>query len=167
MIDTDRLILRLPTLDDYQPTFDMLSQEPVSRHIGKLSRGDVWARLLRDVGHWQLMQFGLFSVIERDSGVYVGKVGFGMFERDLGSLAQTNIEISWTLRAEFHGRGYALEAASAAQRWFDQRRKQHTACLIAVGNIPSMRLAQRMGYQEIERITRDRGDAVILLRDPS
>ncbi|WP_313200643.1 GNAT family N-acetyltransferase [Rhizobium sp.] len=167
MIETDRLFLRLPTLDDFQPTLEMFSEEAVSRRIGHLGRGDVWARLLRDVGHWQLLQFGLFSVIERDSGIYVGKVGFGIFERDLGRRAQTNVEVSWTLRARFHGRGYASEAATAAQKWFDQRHKQNTACLIAIGNVPSIRLAQRMGYEEVDRITRDKGDAVILMRDLS
>lgn len=166
VIETDRLTLRMPTIDDFRPTLEMFSEEAVSRYIGQLSRADVWVRLLRDVGHWQLMHFGLFSVIERDSSIYVGKVGFGIFERKLGTHVQTNVEVSWTLRARFHGKGYGSEAASSAQKWFDQKRAQQTACLIAVENLPSIRLAQRMGYHEVDRIKRDKGDAVVLIRDP-
>lgn len=166
MIETPRLFLRLPTHSDFQPIVEMFGEGPVSRHIGKLSRAEIWTRLLRDVGHWQLMQFGLFSIVERSTGLYVGKVGHAIFERQLGR-AQTNIEMSWTLRSEFHGRGYAREAAEAAQAWFERDHRQRTACLIALENIPSLRLAERLGYREIDRVSREKGDAIVLVRDPS
>lgn len=128
MIETPRLILRPPIYSDFQPMIEMFSEEPVLRQIGKLNRSEIWTRLLRDVGHWQLMGFGQFSIIERAQNTYTGKVGFAVFERPLGR-ANTNIEMSWTLQSRFHGRGYATEAAQAVQHWFERDHKQRTACL--------------------------------------
>ncbi|WP_050577833.1 GNAT family N-acetyltransferase [Sinorhizobium meliloti] len=131
-----------------------------------LSRSDAWARFLRDVGHWEIMGFGLFSVVERTTAAYVGKVGFAIFERDLGCHAGTNAEISWTLRSQFHGRGFATEAAKAAQHWFESKYSQRTACLIAAANTSSIKLATRLGYEEVDRLSRDRGEAVVMARQP-
>lgn len=90
---------------------EMFSEDPVSRHVGKLNRSEIWTRLLRDAGHRQLMDFGQFSIIERAQNTYIGKVGFAVFERPLGR-ADTNIEMSWTLRSQFHRLGYAKRAGS-------------------------------------------------------
>ena len=35
------------------------------------------------VGHWTLADYGVFAVIERATGVYVGEVGIANFERDV------------------------------------------------------------------------------------
>ncbi|MFN7092032.1 MAG: GNAT family N-acetyltransferase [Allorhizobium sp.] len=168
MIETERLSLRPPVHADFQATADMFAEEAVTLHIGNrpLSRSDAWAKFLRDVGHWEVMGFGLFSVTERTTAAYVGKIGFALFERDLGSKAATNIEMSWTLRSQFHGRGFAPEAARAAQNWFESKYSQRTACLIAAANTSSIKLATRLGFEEVDRLTRDRGEAVVMARQP-
>jgi RimJ/RimL family protein N-acetyltransferase len=166
MIQTERLSLRRPIHADFQASADMFAEESVMLHIGNgpLSRSEAWTRFLRDIGHWSLMEFGLFSVIERTTAAYVGKVGFALFERDLGHHAGADIEMSWTLRSEFHGRGFATEAARAAQRWFDERYRQPTACLIAAANIPSIKLASRLGYEEVDRLAHDKIEALVMVR---
>jgi RimJ/RimL family protein N-acetyltransferase len=166
MIETERLTLRPPIHADFEATVDMFAEEAVMRHIGNgpLDRSEAWARFLRDVGHWEVMGFGLFSVTERSTAQYVGKLGYATFERDLGCHAGTSIEMSWTLRSQYHGCGYATEAARAAQHWFESNHRQRTACLIAAGNAPSMKLATRLGYKEVDRLSRDRGEAVVMVR---
>ncbi|RVE93154.1 N-acetyltransferase [Sinorhizobium meliloti] len=163
----DRLLLRPPCQADFAEIAEMFSDEIVVRHIGNgpLSRGDAWARFLRDVGHWAIEGFGLFSVIEKASGAYVGKIGYATFERDLGPKAQTRIEMSWTLRSQFHGMGFAIEGASAAQQWFDSGHRKRTACLIAAANLSSIKLATRLGYMEVDRTYRGNGAVVVLARD--
>lgn len=168
MIDTDRLTLRPPSKPDFPEMAEMFADDMVMRHIGgkPLNRADAWARFLRDVGHWAIEEFGLFSVIEKTSGHYVGKVGYAIFERYLGTQAKTKIEMSWTLRSQFHGRGYASEAATAAQLWFDDKLKRQTACLIALDNKPSLKLATHLGYAEIDQLVRPKGQAVVMIRKP-
>lgn len=176
MIETERLLLRQPELSDFDASAAMFADSQVVTHIGgtPLDRETAWTRFLRDGGHWHYQSFGLFSVIEKASGAYVGKLGFARFERDLGPLARTAVEMSWTLAAGFHGRGYATEAGRAAQVWFDSRFAMRTACLIAPDNQSSLRLAARLGYAEIDRLTRGKPAQtsdhnrviVVLARDP-
>lgn len=172
MIETERLLLRPPALSDFEASAAMFADAGVVAHIGgtPLDRETAWTRFLRDAGHWHLQPFGLFSVIEKASNAYVGKLGFARFERDLGASAGTAVEMSWTLAAGFHGRGYATEAGRAAQAWFDRSFAMRTACLIAQENEPSLRLAARLGYAQSDQLEREnapeRRIIVVLTRDP-
>ncbi|WP_395397999.1 GNAT family N-acetyltransferase [Novosphingobium sp. BL-8A] len=171
MIETERLLLRPPVLADFEASAAMFADADVTAHIGgtPLDRETAWTRFLRDAGHWSLHPFGLFTVIEKASGAYVGKVGYAHFQRDLG-LSNAAIEMSWTLASGFHGRGYASEAGRAAQAWFDATHGLRTACLIAPANLPSLRLADRLGYREVDRFVPNGRDPerkiVVLARDP-
>ncbi|MBP2302178.1 GNAT family N-acetyltransferase [Azospirillum picis] len=168
MIESERLLLRPPQIGDFEQTAQMLAETAVMTHIGgsPLNREEAWARFLRDAGHWAVESFGLFSVIEKSSGLYVGKVGYARFERPLGDHARTSVEMSWTLRSRFHGRGYATEAAVAAQGRFSRSNRQRTACLIAPANGPSLKLAARLGYRQVDRIMRGQGEVVVLVHEP-
>jgi len=55
----------------------MFSDAEVVRYLGNrlMTREDGWARLLRQVGHWQIFGFGFWVVRERTSGRHVGNVG--------------------------------------------------------------------------------------------
>lgn len=166
MIETHRLILRKPVADDFEPFFEMFKEPAVTAHIGGvLTRAEAWSRFLRDIGHWTLEGFGQFIIIDKATSCFVGKMGFAKFERELGPRAQTPIECTWTLAAAFHGRGYAKEAAVAAHRWSDEHHINPTACLISEANIPSLKLACAVGYEEIDRLRRPAGEVIVLERN--
>lgn len=59
--------------------------------------------------HWETHGFGLYAVIEKDSGAFCGECGLRY--TDDGA----EIEISYGLFPPFRGRGYATEGASAAR----------------------------------------------------
>ena len=84
-IDTERLTLRRPRLDDFEESLAMWADPAVVRHIsGKpTTREEMWARLLRYVGHWELMGFGFWVVREKGTGRFVGEVGLADFRRDM------------------------------------------------------------------------------------
>ncbi len=151
MIETERLLLRPAVLDDFEASAAMFADPTVTTHIGgtPLEREVAWTRFLRDAGHWSLYGFGLFTIIEKASGGYVGKIGFAHFQRDLARQVGNGVEMSWTLASGFHGFGYATEAGRAAQAWFDARHPMRTACLIAPANHASLKLASRLGYEPI------------------
>ena len=167
MIETERLILRQPIAEDFEPTAAMFSDPNVVAHIGgAISRSEAWSRFLRDYGHWALEGFGQFSIIEKSSGSYIGKTGFAKFERDLGLHANTAVETSWTLGSHFHGKGFAKEAAQAAHEWFDANRQGPTACLIAQANAPSIKLATMLGYVNVDRIEQPAHFTLVFKREP-
>lgn len=168
MLETERLILRQPTADDFEPFAAMFTEPQVTQFIGgALSRTDAWARLLRDVGHWALEGFGQFVIEERTTGAFVGKIGFAKYKRDLGPNVETETECTWTLRTAYHGMGFAKEAAMATHHWYDAHIAGPTACMITEANTASLHLAASAGYREVDNRAGPSGATIILLRDGS
>ena len=155
-IDTERLMLRLPSRDHFESSVAMWSDSDVTRFIGgrPFTREETWARLLRYIGHWQMLDYGYWVVIERETGRYIGEVGFADYQRDLGLLSNGAPEAGWALVPDVHGKGYATEAVLAATRWADRRWPNgRTICLIDPENALSLRVAQKCGYVPMQQVT--------------
>lgn len=153
MIETANLILRPHRREDFEPWLAMFKDEELFRFIGvpNLSREDAWNRLLRYVGHWALLGYGLFAVIDRTSDTFLGEVGMADFRRGLGERFDPFPEAAWIMTRAAHGRGLALEAAFAAHSWIEQSRAPtRTVCLIHPENVASLRLADKLGYREFD-----------------
>lgn len=165
MIETDRLFLRPYVLAEYQSYLAMCSDPLVLKFLGgkPFSPEDAWHRILRYTGHWSLLNYGIFAVIERSSGEYIGETGIADFHRGLGEAFDGYGEASWTFASRVHGRGFALEAAEAAHMWYNANQHQNrTVCLIDPANARSLKMAGRLGYTAFD--TRDyKGQAITLL----
>jgi RimJ/RimL family protein N-acetyltransferase len=150
MIETARLTLRPPKLEDFEPIHAMRSDPEVVRFVGgkTLSREEAWHRLMRSAGHWSLLGYGLFVVVERASGAMVGEVGLMRGERSLGETFDPFPEAAWILARDHHGKGYATEAAQAAHDWFDRTQgARRTVCIINPQNAGSLQVAHKLGYR--------------------
>ena len=162
-LETDRLLLRAHRVDDFSECAMMWGDPVVTRHIGgrPFTGEEVWSRLLRYVGHWQLLGYGYWIIHERASGLFVGEVGFADFHRDI-SPPLAAPEIGWALAAWAHGRGMATEAVRAALAWGDANLPSpRTVCIIDPDNSASRRVAQKCGYRETAR-TLYKGSPTIL-----
>jgi RimJ/RimL family protein N-acetyltransferase len=143
----------------------MFSDEELFRFIGapSVSREDAWNRLLRYAGHWSLLGFGLFAVFEKASGQFIGEVGHADFHRGLGERFDGFPEAAWILVRSAHGQGFASEAVLAAHKWIDQRcAPSRTVCIINPDNLPSLRLAETLGYEVFDNSTY-KGKVCVLL----
>jgi RimJ/RimL family protein N-acetyltransferase len=150
MIETARLTLRLPTLDDFEAIHAMRSDPEVVRFVGgkTLSREEAWHRLQRSAGHWSLLGYGLFAVVERESGLMLGEVGLMRGKRGLGETFDPYPEAAWILSRATHGKGYATEAAQAAHDWFARTHAAtRTVCIINPENVGSLQVARKLGYR--------------------
>ena len=164
VIETARLVLRAHRMDDFRDCAAMWAHPEVVRYIGgrPFSAEEVWARLLRYVGHWQWMQFGYWAIEEKATGAFAGELGFAEFKRELEPPILGFPEIGWALAPHAHGRGYATEAIRAAVAWGDSHfGPVRTVCLIHPGNLRSIRVAEKCGYREFQRTTY-RGQATIV-----
>ena len=149
MIETERLLLRPHIADDFDACRAMWQDPAVVKYIGgtPASEGEAWLRFLGYFGRWQLMGYGLFALIEKSSGQFMGEVGFSDFRRGLGPDFDPYHEAAWVLATAGHGKGYAREAMTAAQRWLDEKfSPAKTVCIISPENISSIRLAERLGF---------------------
>jgi len=164
-IETSRLILRRYEEADFDALHAMASHAAMFRYSerGAMTREEVWTRLLRQVGHWALLGYGIFAVEEKETGRFVGEAGLGQFQRNLGDGFDGPPEITWSIAPDRQGRGYAFEAAQAALAWISQRMPGPTVCLIHVANAPSLRLAEKLGYRPLREIEY-RGYPALLFR---
>jgi RimJ/RimL family protein N-acetyltransferase len=167
VIETARLRMRSYRLDDLEACAAMWADPAVVRHIGgrPFSEEEVWAKMLRYLGHWSLMGFGYWAIEEKATGEYVGEVGFADFKRDIQPSLKGMPEVGWALVARAHGKGYATEAVRAAVAWGEKQfGSARTVCLIHPANIASIRVAEKCGYQELQRTTYKRQPAIIFSR---
>ena len=140
-LETERLVLRLPRIEDFDAYADMIGDEETARFIGgHMPRPAAWRKFLQMPGAWAMQGFAMFSLIEKSSGEWIGQAGPWMPEGWPGT------EVGWALRKEFTGRGYAVEAATAAIDWaFDTLGWTEVIHTIQPPNAASIALAERLG----------------------
>lgn len=169
MIDTARLSLHQPVIDDFEDLHKLTADPAMREHLsGYASVEDSYKRLLSTIGSWSVFGYGTFSVRERETGAYVGNCGLFRLLRGLGDGFDFYPEAGWIVAGSRWGRGYASEAMETALRWFEATHgPQRTACMIAPGNAASERIAARLGYRAF-RDAEHRGAPVTLYaRDPA
>jgi RimJ/RimL family protein N-acetyltransferase len=167
-LESERLIFRGHTIDDFADSAALWGDPVVTRYIGGMPLGeeDVWARLLRNVGHWSVLGFGYWVVREKASGRFVGEVGFADFKRALVPSIRGMPEMGWVLASWAHGRGFATEAVRAALAWgathFSSPR---IVCIIHPDNAASLRVAQKCDFVEVARATYKERSTILFGRD--
>ncbi len=163
-IETARLVLRAHELGDFEACAAMWADPAVVRYIGNRpsTRGEAWARLLRYRGHWALLGFGFWAIVERATGAFVGECGLADFHRDVSSAIP--VEAGWVLVPGAHGKGYATEAMRAAFAWGGANLSaREVGCVIEPGNAASFGVARKLGFVETGR-TQIGGDELVVLR---
>jgi len=108
---TASLTLRPFTASDGGKLYSLYGDPDVMdiRKIGTQNRAESDAQLLEIVDHWDRRAFGLWAVVGRSNGDFLGECGL----REIAP-GSDKIELSYGLRPEFWGRGYATEASLAS-----------------------------------------------------
>lgn len=140
VLETARLRLQVPQITDFDRFAEMFA-DPATRHIGgPLTRGDAWRRFLQMPGAWMTQGFGMFSIIERSSGLFVGQAGPWHPDGWPGT------EVGYALHADGRGKGYATEACEAAIDWaFEVLGWDEVIQSIDADNTASQQVAMRLG----------------------
>ena len=111
-ISTARLILRPLQLGDFDAWAGLMADGEATPFIGgRQPRALAWRSFMSMAGAWHLTGVAMFSVLEKDSGRWVGRVGPWRPDGWPGP------EIGWAIIRECWGRGYATEAAAASIDW--------------------------------------------------
>lgn len=140
-VETDRLILRPPAMVDFEPWVAFMANPKATRYIGgPQPRAAVWRGFMAMAGSWHLTGFAMFSVIEKSSGRWIGRVGPWQPDGWPGT------EVGWSLIRECWGQGFAREAAVASMDWvFDMLGWTDVIHTIDPDNRASQVLAHRLG----------------------
>lgn len=144
-LTTARLILRPPAHEDFDGYAQMAQEEDTMRYIGGLAPRDAaWRGMATLAGSWALLGYGMFSVLRRDTGEWIGRLGPWRPGGKEGGWPGD--EVGWGLKASAMGQGFAQEGAIAAIDWaFDTLGWEHVIHCIDKRNTPSIALAVRLG----------------------
>jgi RimJ/RimL family protein N-acetyltransferase len=140
-LETERLLLRPPQAEDLAPWIAFVSDEESMRYVGGVqSRHSAWRSTCAAAGAWTIRGFSLFSVIEKSTGRWVGRLGPWFPEEWPGT------EVGWSIVRDAWGRGYAREGATAAIDFvFDVLGWSDVIHCIDPRNTASVGLAKRLG----------------------
>ena len=141
VIETERLILRVPRIEDFDAYAAMGEDVENMRFIGgALPRAAAWRKFLQMPGAWVLQGYAMFAVIEKANGRWLGQLGPWQPEGWPGT------EVGWAFDRAAQGKGFATEAAFAAIDWaFEQLGWDEVIHSIHPDNHASQALARRVG----------------------
>ena len=107
-IETERLILRPPRAEDFDSWCAFHADEDVMRHLGGVQGPELtWRSMCAMTGAWTIEGFSMFSVIEKATGEWVGRLG------PWRPYGWPGTEVGWGLVRAAWGKGYASEGAAA------------------------------------------------------
>lgn len=132
----------------------MWGHPDVTRHIGgrPLTREDAWRNIQRYIGHWTIRTYGYWVIRETATGRFVGEAGLMDSRRDTRPSFEGTPEAGWALAPSAQGQGFACEALATMLAWADTHLPR-TVCIIDAPNLPSRRLAERVGYRLLTEAT--------------
>lgn len=141
IIETERLILRPPIREDFDAYALNMADAEAAHFIGGMQpRPVAWRGFLTLAGAWMIQGYSMFSVIEKSTGRWIGRLGPWQPEGWPGT------EVGWGLAREAWGKGYAYEGAAAAIDWaFEHLGWTEVIHSINSDNAPSLALAKRLG----------------------
>jgi RimJ/RimL family protein N-acetyltransferase len=144
-IETQRLILSVPTADDLDDWIAFNADREVKRFIGGVEPPSMtWRRLAGAAGSWALRGCGMMSVRRRDTGAWIGMAGPQFPHLWPGT------EVGWGLIRSAQGQGFATEAAAAAMGYaVDVLGWTDIVHVIDPDNVASHKVAERLGSRRL------------------
>ena len=165
LIETERLLLRLPRMEDAPGLLDAFADPEAMRYIGDGSTTDLAgaeAAVTRWLQRWEAWGIGMFVVERREDGRVLGRAGFLRWDPETWEIGGSETEIGWGLAREHWGQGYASEASLALRDWaVAERGLTRLISLIQTGNVASVRVAEKIG-ETLEREVVVRGRPTLL-----
>ncbi|NMP38236.1 MAG: GNAT family N-acetyltransferase [Clostridiales bacterium] len=150
-LETQRLILRELTPEDYPALYAVLADSDILKHYPytfdeKRVRGWIEKNIVR----YRVFGFGLWAVVLKETGEMIGDCGITM-QNINGSIKP---EIGYHIRADYQRRGYAKEAAKKCRDWiFENTPFQMVYSYMKKLNIASSATAKSIGMKLIEEYT--------------
>lgn len=161
ILETERLLLRVPRPDDVDALLGLYGDPEVTRYLtGETgTREGVLAGIRAWRERWRSDGFSQFAAIRREDGKVLGCIGLLAWDPatwENGSLGElgpdVELELGWKLARAFWGHGYATEGAVAVRDWaLRELAPPRLISLIHPDNTRSQRVAAKVG----ERYERD------------
>ncbi len=114
MIETERLVLREYTMEDFDALYEILSDPETMRHYPRPYDAEMTRRWIQwNLENYQKYGFGLWAVTLKETGEFIGDCGLTMQLID----GETLPEIGYHIHKKYWRRGFGSEAARAVRDW--------------------------------------------------
>jgi RimJ/RimL family protein N-acetyltransferase len=155
LLETERLLLRKPRLEDVDDLLEFAGDGEMMRWIASEPGGREVAleHVERWLARWDANDVGQFVVLLGER--IIGRVGLLVWDSrtwetssydKAGAAAET--ELGWAISSAYWGHGYATEAALAARAWaYEERGVERLISLIDPRNTRSIRVADKLGAE--------------------
>ena len=141
-IETPRLRLRHFTLDDFDDLFRLYSDPQVMQYLSPRTREQTQASLCKHIQHWQEYNFGMWGVIELESGKMIGRCGLGFLDNT------PEVELGYVFDKSYWNMGLATEASQATLKYgFEEVELERIVAIAKPENSASVRVIQKIGMQ--------------------
>lgn len=147
-IQTERLALRPMRQEDLAGLQEMLFDERVMyAYEHRFTPEDAQAWLLRQQRRYREDGFGLWAMVERQSGEMVGQAGITWQDCE----GERVLEIGYLLQYRHWHKGFASEAAAACRDYaFEKLGAARVHSIIKEDNFASQRVARRVGMRPVK-----------------
>lgn len=150
ILETERLILREIDMErDLDPWVEMMSDEDTVRYIGgkTLCRAGCWRQMATMMGHQSVRGYGFWTVEEKSSGKFVGRIGPWNPE------GWPEPEVGWTVTRKHTRKGYAREAGQACIDYvFETLGWDKVIHVIDKDNLGSIKTAESLGSKRLYKV---------------
>lgn len=145
ILETERLILRELTDDDFADLYEILSDADIMQHYPYTFDEDrVKKWIKRNIERYHNDGFGLWAVILKENGKMIGDCGITM-QKINGELLP---EIGYHIHKAYQKKGYATEGAAECINYaFDKLGFDKVYSYMKYTNIPSARVAEKNGMK--------------------
>ena len=139
-LTTERLILRRPNGGDWPRVRDFFMSDRAEHIGGPHTLGKAWRNFAAEVGHWDILGFGMWAVTLKGDDTVLGLIG------PWCPADWPETEIGWLIFDGSEGKGIAFEAARAAvDHAFSVLGWDTAVSYIDPANTRSRALAERLG----------------------
>lgn len=165
VLRTDRLILEPQTLARFEQWFAMERERDEAGHRD-LTEDQAWLRLCARQGMWAAYNCGFYYLLDPASGEMRGEAGFQFRRRGFGSKFEEFPEAAWAIDASHQRKGLAAEAMECILANHDQSsERRRVVALIDKANLPSLRLANRLGFHRFSSVVFNELEHILLGRE--
>lgn len=158
LMETERLLLRDITQDDFDSWCEILSDAETMKHYpAPYDAAGVQRWVDWTLGSYAEHGFGLWAVILKETGEFIGDCGITMQNINGRQLP----EIGYHFNKRFHRRGYGSEAARRCmEHAFDVLHMPAVYSYMTAGNAASYGVAVKNGMRLVEEYVDADGEAM-------
>ncbi|WP_297679840.1 glutamine-hydrolyzing GMP synthase [Helicobacter sp.] len=149
--ESERVFLRPYTQADFVALHRILSDKKTMYAWGHgFSKKESQEWLDKQLAHYQQYGFGIWAIVEKQSGEIIGNAGLNYAEINLKGKTQEVVEIGYLLHHDFWDKGYGSEAARMCVKYgFETLGLEEVYCLIKEDNLSSLKVAKKLSMQKV------------------